>query len=67
MMTPIAGDYYRHVKSGGNYTVICVALEEATEKPVVIYQSQQDHRIWSRPMEDFMDGRFKKFRISGSA
>jgi hypothetical protein len=66
MSTPLPNDYYRHLKTGGLYTIVCIACEEATECPVVVYRSQQDHRTWTRPLEEFMDGRFQKVRPGGS-
>lgn len=57
--TPEGGDTYRHIKTGGYYTVICIAYEEATENPVVVYRSNQEPRTWTRPLAEFMDGRFE--------
>lgn len=48
----------RHVKSGGNYTVICEATVEATMAPAVVYRSEKDGSVWVRPRAEFCDGRF---------
>jgi hypothetical protein len=59
--TPQPGELYTHRK-GGIYVIICIATEEATQRPVVVYQSQQNGRHWTRPLEEFMDGRFEMVR-----
>lgn len=58
-ITPLPQEIYRHVKTGGLYRIVCIASVEATLELVVVYQSQQDGRWWTRPMEEFMDGRFE--------
>jgi hypothetical protein len=50
---------YRHIKTGGLYRVICIASVEATLELVVVYQSEQDGQCWTRPLDEFMDGRFE--------
>lgn len=55
--TPLPGQLYCHRK-GGLYVIVCIASEEATQRPVVVYQSRQDGRYWTRPLEEFTDGRF---------
>lgn len=57
-ITPKTGDAYIHRQSGGKYIVVCIALEEATEKPVVVYRGVETQTTWTRPLEEFMDGRF---------
>lgn len=67
--TITAGDYWAHVRSGKVYCVVCLAVEEANEQPVVIYQStediyqstEDDRRIWSRPKDQWLD-RFIKVK-----
>lgn len=52
-------DIYRHYK-GGLYEVVCEALEEATLTPVIVYKScGPDGRLWTRPRDEFFDGRFQ--------
>ena len=48
-------------KKGGRYRVLTVAINEADLKPVVVYQSTDPNNtpIWVRPVEEFLDGRFK--------
>lgn len=45
---------YRHFK-GGYYIVQSVATVEATGEQVVIYQSLQDGRVWTRPITSFLE------------
>lgn len=58
-ITPLPGEIYRHIKTGGLYRILCNASVESTLEPVVVYQSKQDGRCWTRPLEEFMDGRFE--------
>lgn len=44
---------YRHFK-GGYYIVHSQATVESTGEQVVIYQSLQDGRVWTRPLFEFM-------------
>ena len=43
---------YRHFR-GGYYIVHSVASVESTGEQVVIYQSLQDGRVWTRPLTSF--------------
>jgi hypothetical protein len=46
----------KHVRSGKEYVIKDVALEEATLKPLVIYQPVgQEGILWARPHEDFVE------------
>ena len=45
---------YRHFK-GGYYIVHSVATVESTGEQVVIYQSLQDGRVWTRPLSVFQE------------
>jgi hypothetical protein len=56
--TPLPGENYRHVKTGGLYRILCIASVESTLERVVVYQSEQDGRCWTRPLDEFVDGRF---------
>jgi hypothetical protein len=47
-----------HVKTGGAYQVICEGFIEATLQPVVVYRALKDQKVWVRPTDDFLDGRF---------
>lgn len=58
-MTMTALSYWKHVKTGGVYAVLGVAVEEATLRPVVLYRKAGDAHatIFTRPAAEFMDGR----------
>ena len=45
---------YRHFR-GGYYIVQSVATVESTGEQVVIYQSLQDGRVWTRPVSSFIE------------
>jgi hypothetical protein len=53
---------YRH-RNGTIYRVLCIAKEEATERPVVVYYESGGKpplARWTRPLEEFTDGRFEE-------
>lgn len=52
-----AGTRWLHAKTGGVYTVLMHATEEATGRPVIVYRGEDD-RVWTRPEAEFFDGRF---------
>lgn len=64
---PKSGSQWRHLKSGHGYMVIGCGVIEATMADVVIYRRfpdiQMDVRLWIRPLDEFMDGRFKELEI----
>lgn len=43
----------RHVKTGGDYIVVCEATIEATMTPAVVYRSKADDKVWVRPTREF--------------
>lgn len=45
---------YRHFK-GGYYVVLSVATDEPTGDEVVVYQSLQDGKVWTRPLSVFQE------------
>lgn len=47
------GAQYRHYK-GGEYTVRDIAIQEATEEAVVIYESS-DGALFTRPADEFIE------------
>lgn len=47
------GSQYWHSKTGGFYRVINLGLDEKTEKPMVIYESIENHLIWIRNVEEW--------------
>lgn len=50
----VALTLYRHFK-GGYYIVHSVATVESTGEQVVVYQSLQDGRVWTRPVSVFQE------------
>ena len=52
------GPVWVHTKSNGRYHVLCDAAVEATLERVVVYQNMSTHRVWTRPYDEFHDGRF---------
>ena len=54
---------WRHDKTGGLYQVICEAENEGDLTPIIVYQNLIDKRIWVRPRDQFLDGRFSKVGI----
>lgn len=52
--------YWQHRK-GGLYEVLHHAVNEADLRPVVVYRSLKDNKIWVRPMGEFYDGRFTRY------
>ncbi len=57
MKTEIGG-LYRH-KKGSEYVVIAIATEESTLRRVVVYRELRGDMTWTRPVEEFEDGRFE--------
>lgn len=53
------GDIVEH-RRGGIYQIIEFATHTETEEELVIYKSIAHGKVWARPLEMFMDGRFKK-------
>ena len=49
-----AGQRWRHLKTGGMYTVIATGLDEATLEPVVIYAGG-DGVVWVRSLRIFLE------------
>lgn len=48
---------HRHLKSGGDYRVICTATLEADRSDAVVYDDK-DGTVWVRSAMEFYDGRF---------
>jgi hypothetical protein len=53
---PYGGMEVRHVKTGRDYIVLCLATIEATMTPAVVYGHGEE--MWVRPLDEFCDGRF---------
>jgi len=50
------GARYRHCKSGGEYIVRDIVLDEATESPIVIYKAEYGDKLtWVRPVDVFVE------------
>ena len=57
------GTVWKHIKTGGTYTVVGNCQLEATNRPAVLYVSTNgDGRTWARDLEEFMDGRFVRLQ-----
>jgi hypothetical protein len=62
-----SGHTYRHDSNGNRYTILAIALDHETSKPVVVYfpleepdrSSLGNIKIWVRPFEDFC-GKFSE-------
>ena len=59
------GEKFRHLKRGSIYVKVGVAGLQCTSPvvegvPMVVYKSIEDGRLWVRPEEEFLDGRFEK-------
>lgn len=50
---------WEHVKTGNRYRILHFAVVEATLQPVVIYRSNATGAVFSRPVSEFFDGRFR--------
>lgn len=56
---PKRGAHYRHARTGGLYVVECVALDAADPTVrTVVYREYGTRRYWTRPVSEFVDGRF---------
>ena len=52
---PITLGHYRHYK-GGDYTVVDLVRHSETTEWMVLYQCQRDnHSLWVRPYEMFLE------------
>lgn len=49
---------WEHVKTGHRYRIRHIGVEESSLVPVVIYEGMINNDVWTRPVEDFFDGRF---------
>lgn len=53
---------YKHKKSGGTYKIVAFSVIEATFQPVVVYRNIDNGATFTRPEEEFFDGRFEPIR-----
>ncbi|WP_310619709.1 DUF1653 domain-containing protein [Flexibacterium corallicola] len=59
------GTLWKHVKSGGIYTVFATCQIEATNEPGILYHSVEGKGpLWCRPFKEFLDGRFMPVEIN---
>lgn len=62
----VVGHHFQHKKTGHIYVITCIAIQESTLTPVVVYQQvdpdKMSNPIWTRPVYEFFDGRFKAFK-----
>lgn len=56
----ISGKVYKHIKSGGLYRLVCLAVHEGTGAHYAVYESLKTGEVWLRPSEEFFDGRFEE-------
>lgn len=54
----VPGATYRHRK-GGEYVLLSIAEHTETEAPMAVYRRCTDGRVYARPLELFIDGRFE--------
>lgn len=60
-MIPKINSVWLHLKTGKKYKVVQVGFwEETLEKCVVYVSLDEKARCWIRPLEIFIDGRFKE-------
>jgi hypothetical protein len=53
-------EFYRH-KNGAAYVLLHTATHSETMEEVAVYQALYgDSKIWCRPLDMFMDGRFTR-------
>lgn len=55
---------YRHIKTGGLYVIVDTALEEASMTSVTVYRNVTTGQSFTRPSEEFHDGRFERVLMS---
>lgn len=52
---------FRHVKRGTTYEVLAIAENENQRgASVVVYRGEDDGKVWTRPADQFFDGRFEE-------
>lgn len=52
MEYPVIGATYKHYQ-GGTYTVMTLATEVDSKKPVVVYRSIEFGTVWTRYLDDW--------------
>jgi hypothetical protein len=46
---------YRNIKTGGNYLFVMNATCESDGTAIVVYQSVDNGKVWTRPAAEFFD------------
>lgn len=52
---------WKHLKTGSVYEIVGFAVQEGTMDPVVVYRGVALHTLWTRPCQEFFDGRFEQY------
>ena len=55
----VEGARVEHVRSRGWYRIVGIAKVEATMEDIVVYRSDRNGSLWTRPVAEFLDGRFR--------
>ncbi|MEP2533496.1 hypothetical protein [Shimia sp.] len=50
---------FRHKKRGSVYRLINIAVQESDMSAVAVYSDTESGLLWTRPAEEFFDGRFE--------
>lgn len=50
---------YRHIKTGGTYELLSAGEDEHQRVMVAVYRGESDGKVWTRPWNEFFDGRFE--------
>ena len=59
--TALRDTVWVHEKTNKLYVIKTIAMEESTERDVVVYFALGSaHSVFTRPLEEFMDGRFRR-------
>jgi hypothetical protein len=59
MADTMNGTIWRHKARGTTYMVVVEGTREANMEPCVAYVALMDGKVWLRPTEEFLDGRFE--------
>jgi hypothetical protein len=52
---PMVGKLFKHYKTDGTYEVIARTIEEATQRPLVIYQNIVSGLTFARPLREWKE------------
>lgn len=51
---------YKHIKTGGTYELLSAGEDEHQRSMVAVYRGESDGKVWTRPWNEFFDGRFEE-------